>query len=238
MKYGYLRVSTEEQALHGHSLAAQEDAIRSACGSGPVDRGIRFFSDQASGKSVNRPGLRSLFRSLLENPADCVWVWKIDRLSRNQPDLWSLIRKIDRTCPLICVTPSCRSDNPAGRLMIGIFAAIAEFELSTLSDRTSSGIARAKKSGIHCGRPGYGMTLKDGVLVLDKKETATLKFILREFALGSSYRTIADRLNIRGVPTKRGGKQWYPSTVKSILTSNKSLLNLAEVKGLPSLLKD
>ena len=71
MLIGYARVSTADQSLY-----LQLDALRQ-CGA------ERVFSDAASGKRDDRPGLTEALAAL--NSGDVLAVWKLDRLGRSEP---------------------------------------------------------------------------------------------------------------------------------------------------------
>ena len=97
---GYIRVSTEEQAGQGHSLALQPDMIRQWCGlfghtlvDVVEDRGI------SAGTALHkRPGGRELLRRLRAGEADVVVVYRLDRLFRNAQHGLNFVRdELDRT---------------------------------------------------------------------------------------------------------------------------------------------
>ena len=101
-----------------------------------------LYEDQASGKKDDRPGLEACLKALREG--DTLIVWKLDRLGRNLRHLVNTIHDLDTT-------------TASGRLVFGIFAALAEFERELIRERTIAGLSSARARGRNGGRP-YTMT--------------------------------------------------------------------------------
>src|SRR6266540_1854058 len=119
----------------------------------------RLYEDQASGKQDNRPGLAACLKALREG--DTLLVWKLDRLGRNLHHLVNTIhdlleRKIGFRV-LAGQGATIDTTTAGGRLVFGIFAALAEFERELIRERTIAGLASARARGRHGGRP-YTMT--------------------------------------------------------------------------------
>ncbi len=151
MLIGYMRVS---KADGSQVLDLQRDALIAA--------GVpssRLYEDQASGKQDNRPGLAACLKALREG--DTLLVWKLDRLGRNLHHLVNTIhdlleRKIGFRV-LAGQGATIDTTTAGGRLVFGIFAALAEFERELIRERTIAGLASARARGRHGGRP-YTMT--------------------------------------------------------------------------------
>ena len=93
IKFGYVRVSTDDQRLE-----LQTDALVKA----GVDAD-RIFSDKASGATVDRPGFIAMFKAL--RAGDTLVVWKLDRLGRNLSQLLQTAERLDaKGCKLLVVT--------------------------------------------------------------------------------------------------------------------------------------
>jgi len=148
---GYMRVS---KADGSQVLDLQRDALIAA--------GVpssRLYEDQASGKQDNRPGLAACLKALREG--DTLLVCKLDRLGRNLHHLVNTIhdlleRKIGFRV-LAGQGATIDTTTAGGRLVFGIFAALAEFERELIRERTIAGLASARARGRHGGRP-YTMT--------------------------------------------------------------------------------
>jgi DNA invertase Pin-like site-specific DNA recombinase len=136
---GYARVSTNDQ-----DLALQLDALESA-------GAIRVFSDAGSGALVDRPQLTACLGYLRDG--DTLAVWRLDRLGRSLRHLVTLIDELSsRGVQFRSLTEAIDTSTPGGRLQLGIFAALAEFERELISERTRAGIAAARRRGREPGR--------------------------------------------------------------------------------------
>ena len=147
MLIGYMRVSKHDGS---QNLDLQRDALIEA----GVDKN-RIYHDMASGKNDARPGLVQCLKAL--QPGNTLVVWKLDRLGR---DLKSLITMIDelrqRNIGFKVLTgqgAQIDTTTPNGRLVFGIFAALAEFERELIIERTKAGLQAARARGRMGGRP-------------------------------------------------------------------------------------
>jgi len=140
MLVGYARVSTVDQ-----SLDLQRDALRAA--------GVeRIFTDQASGRKDDRPGLAAALATL--HSGDVLVVWKLDRLGRSLKHLVDTVSALEqRGIGLRVLSGGVDTTSAAGRLVFGIFAALAEFEADLIKERTLAGLAAARARGRTGGRP-------------------------------------------------------------------------------------
>lgn len=151
MLIGYMRVS---KADGSQVLDLQYDALIAA--------GVpssQLYEDQASGKQDDRPGLAACLKAL--RGGDTLLVWKLDRLGRDLRHLVNTIhdlleRKIGFRV-LAGQGANIDTTTAGGRLVFGIFAALAEFERELIRERTIAGLASARARGRHGGRP-YTMT--------------------------------------------------------------------------------
>src|SRR5690625_930415 len=86
----YIRVSTEEQNL-GYSLDAQESMIKEFAKKKGYEVYDIYSDGGYSGKNFDRPEIQRLFNDVDNDKIDFILVWKVDRLSRNNTDVLSLI---------------------------------------------------------------------------------------------------------------------------------------------------
>jgi DNA invertase Pin-like site-specific DNA recombinase len=147
MQIGYIRVSKSDGS---QVLDLQHDAM-SAAGVDPE----RVYKDLASGRKDDRPGLRACLKAL--QPGNTLVVWKLDRLGR---DLKHLINTVDDLNKrnigfkvLAGAGAQIDTTTANGRLVFGIFAALAEFEAELIRERTKAGLAAARARGRLGGRP-------------------------------------------------------------------------------------
>lgn len=139
MRIGYARVSTQEQ-----DTSAQIAALTSA--------GCELiFREKASGGRWERPELHRLLTQLRKG--DVVVVWKLDRLSRSLKDVLTLMDKIQHArAGFQSLTEAIDTTSPAGRMMMQMVGAFAEFERAMLRERTKNGLDAARKDGRIGGR--------------------------------------------------------------------------------------
>ena len=146
MKIGYARVS---KADGSQTLDLQIDALKAA---GVAEDQI--YSDEASGKSADRPGLEACLKALREG--DVLIVWKLDRLGRSLRDLVTTVHDLTDSSIGFRVLTGQGADidttRASGKLVFGIFAALAEFERELIRERTIAGLASARARGRNGGR--------------------------------------------------------------------------------------
>ena len=136
---GYARVSTQ-----GQDLAQQRETL-SAMGC------QRIFEDKVSGAKRDRPELGRLLDHL--RTGDVVTVTRLDRLARSTSDLLHIAERINDSGAGLrsLAEPWADTTSPAGRMVLTIFAGIADFERSLIGERTSVGRAAALARGVRFG---------------------------------------------------------------------------------------
>lgn len=194
---GYVRVSTEEQAREGLSLAAQEEKIRAYC-TAKGWRLVRIYRDEGfSGKDLNRPGLQSLIQDLRNNGIEAVVVAKLDRLTRSVRDLGYLIDDLFDGVALASVEESLDTTTAGGRFVLNILGAVAQWERETIAERTRNTLRFKRERGEWVGRIPYGFKIgPDGRLVEDPEEIKNIQRMKRLRRRGRSYREIAERFGL------------------------------------------
>jgi DNA invertase Pin-like site-specific DNA recombinase len=139
MLIGYARVSTDDQ-----DTAAQVAALKSAgC--------ARIFREKASGGRWDRPELHRLLDQLRKG--DVLVVWKLDRLSRSLRDVLTIMERLGESeAGFRSLTEAIDTTTPAGRMMMQMVGAFAEFERAMLKERTKAGLDAAREEGRIGGR--------------------------------------------------------------------------------------
>ena len=139
MLIGYARVSTNEQ-----DTATQVAALKSAgC--------ERIFREKASGGRWDRPELHRLLDQIRKG--DVVVVWKLDRLSRSLRDVLTIMEQIaEAKAGFRSLSEAIDTTSPAGRMMMQMLGAFAEFERAMLRERTKAGLESARRQGRIGGR--------------------------------------------------------------------------------------
>ncbi|WP_343529088.1 recombinase family protein [Sphingomonas sp.] len=148
MLIGYARVS---KADGSQVIDLQRDALARA----GVDLEHHLYTDAASGKRDDRPGLDACIKALRHG--DTLVVWKLDRLGRDLRHLVNLVGDLTRRGIGLKVLAgegaSIDTATANGRLVFAIFAGLAEFERELIVERTKAGLAAARARGRSGGRP-------------------------------------------------------------------------------------
>ena len=139
MHIGYARVSTTDQ-----DTAAQTAALKAAgC--------EKIFREKASGGRWDRPELHKLLDQLRKD--DVLVVWKLDRLSRSLRDVLTIMERLgEANAGFRSLTEAIDTTTPAGRMMMQMVGAFAEFERAMLRERTRAGLESARAEGRTGGR--------------------------------------------------------------------------------------
>jgi DNA invertase Pin-like site-specific DNA recombinase len=141
MLIGYARVSTDDQDLALQRAALKEAGCR------------RVFEEKVSGATRDRPQLTRLLDHIREQ--DVLVVARLDRLARSTRDLLEIAELLrDAGAGLRSLgEPWADTTSAAGRMVLTVFAGMAEFERALIHQRTSSGRDAAMKRGVRFGRP-------------------------------------------------------------------------------------
>jgi len=167
MLIGYLRVSKSDGS---QTTNLQRDVL--------IENGVDptyIYEDYASGRIDERPSLLAALKALRQG--DVLIVWKLDRLGRSLHHLVNTIHDLTmRGIGFKVLTghgASIDTTTPSGKLVFGIFAALAEFERELISERTKAGLASARARGRKGGAP-FKMTtakLRLAMAAMGKPET-------------------------------------------------------------------
>jgi DNA invertase Pin-like site-specific DNA recombinase len=203
----YARVSTQEQADSKAGLEAQKAAIAAEA----RRRGwtiVETIEDAGySAKDLKRPGIKRALEELERGRADALVVAKLDRLSRSMIDFTRLMRQAQRqNWALVALDCAVDTTTPAGEAMANVLATFAQFERRLIGQRTREALAQKKAQGVQLGRPRE----------LPAKVRSRIK---RRRKAGKSLAAIAEELNRDQIATAHGGAQWYPSTVRAVLSA-------------------
>ena len=160
--------------MQTHELRAYAERMGWQC--------VEYAEKESSIKK--RPELNRMMADARQRKFDVVIVWKLDRFARSLRQLLDHLAALD-SCGIrfIAMTQNIDTDrqNPAGRMMLHILGAVAEFERSLIVERVRSGVAQAKRQGKHCGRP---------VQVWSRDQAAVL------LAEGFSLRQVAAKMHV------------------------------------------
>ena len=141
MKFGYVRVSTNNQDLE----LQNEALLKSGC--------TKIFSESISGKNNNRVALMKMLDDA--RAGDLVVVYKIDRIARSLKGLIEIIELLNKKgVNLISLDSGDQVDttSPMGKAFFQIAGVFAELERSMILARTKAGIDKARLDGVKFGR--------------------------------------------------------------------------------------
>lgn len=226
----YTRVSTEEQALSGYSLSAQQEHLRQYVARREGWQCVGWYADEGiSAKDTNRPGFRRMLDE--SRPGDVILVYKLDRLTRSVRDLDELLSLFERQRIMFqSVTEQFETTTASGRLFIRIVAELAQWERELIAERTSMGKRQKVQLGEWPGGPvPYGYTavpsqrFKAGrpllELVPDPQRAHLVAAIFHRYLSGYGLRAICIWLNDElGARTARGAR-WRVSSLVRLLTN-------------------
>lgn len=199
MLIGYIRVSKSDGS---QILDSQRDALHNA--------GVKndyIYEDLASGRKDDRPGLKACLKAL--QPGNTLVVWKLDRLGRDMRHLISLIDELNHKQIGFKVLAGSGAEinttTANGRLVFGIFAALADFERELIRERTQAGLAAARARGRKGGRPRKmdTHTLKMAMSAMSDRNSVANEVAKR---LGITTTTLYAYVNGDGSPKEPGTK--------------------------------
>jgi site-specific DNA recombinase len=213
----YLRVSTARQArsggeAEGYSIPAQREACRRKAAELGASVVEEYVDAGASARSADRPALQALLERLRrQRDIDYVLVHKLDRLARDRADDVAIGLAIHKAGAVLVSASEQIDETPAGTLLHGIMASIAEFYSKNLSHEAKKGLHEKARRG---GTPGYaklgylnttvrveGREVK--TIALDPERAEHIKWAFETYATGEwSITDLVDELARRGMRTR------------------------------------
>ena len=217
----YYRVSTQQQGRSGLGIEAQKAAIArfaEAEGIEVVGEHVEVETGKDTDALDRRPQLAAALARARK--AKCpVIVAKLDRLSR---DIAFISGLMAHRVPFVVAELGLDADP----FMLHLYAALAEKERALISQRTKAALAQKKAQGVKLGGPRLADAAAKGSAA-NRAAADAFAANMRPIIEGlkkagvSSHAAIAEALNLRGIPTARGGK-WGATTVRNILTRTSS----------------
>ncbi|HJV45844.1 MAG TPA: recombinase family protein [Bacillota bacterium] len=214
----YGRVSTEEQAKEGYSIAAQKEKLTAYAQSQDWEICDYYIDEGISAKDTDRPELQRLLSDVKEEKIEVVLVYKLDRLTRSVLDLYRLLQEFEQYhVKFKSATEVYDTTTAIGRLFITLVAALAQWERENLAERVKFGqeqmVYEQQRPG---GRAPFGFETFNGTLVINEQEAPTVNLIFQKYIDGAGFDGIAIELNNLNIWTKKGN-EWNKTGVKRIL---------------------
>jgi DNA invertase Pin-like site-specific DNA recombinase len=224
--YGYVRVSTEAQALEGVSLEAQRAKLRAWCEFNDCEI-VDVFTDAglSGGRADNRPALQAALDAVCKSGGVLV-VYSLSRLARSTRDTITISERLAKAgADLVSVSEKIDTTSAAGKMMFRLMAVLAEFERDTIAERTKLGMEHKKSKGERVGAVPYGFCLGDDAvkLVTVEDEQVVIRRVVALHAQGVSLRGICAELELSRTPAKNGTR-WHPKVLKGIIERSSELV--------------
>jgi len=172
--FAYARVSTSDQFT--------TNQVAEIAAAGFEVQPVRMITETISGSVAanQRPGFQKLLNKLESN--DILIVTKLDRLGRNAMDVRATVEALAGMGVRVHCLALGGVDltSPAGKMTMGVIAAVAEFERDLLIDRTQAGLGRAKSEGKTLGRPRALTNTQEGEVLQRLSSGQTVAAVARE----------------------------------------------------------
>ena len=222
----YARVSTDEQARSGYSLAQQMEALKAYAAQEGYEVLEEVEDRGQSGASLERPGMDQVRDLVAGGGVSVVLAQDRDRFAREPAYHYLLRREFqEHGCKIRALNDS-GDDSPEGELTDGILDQLAKFERAKTVERTRRGKVRKAKEGrivAASSGPTFGFAFneaRDGYEI-NESQMQVVREIFRMFAEEHSpLATVRGILEKRGVPAPGGGRLWYRSTIRKILQND------------------
>jgi site-specific DNA recombinase len=163
----YIRVSTEEQARHGISLSAQEEALKNYASALGYEI-FKIYKDEGkSAKDIeHRPEMVQMLEDAQTHKFQAIFIYKLDRFSRSLKDLIETIEKLKEwNVDFISLQDKIETTSASGKLMFHIISAFAEFERNVTGERTKFSMDKKARDGNPITRAPWGYKMENKKLV-------------------------------------------------------------------------
>jgi putative DNA-invertase from lambdoid prophage Rac len=178
--FAYCRVSTAEQTT--------DNQVREIEGAGFKVDPKRVIVETVSGSTsaMQRPQFSRLVDRL--EAGDVLLVTKLDRLGRNAMDVRATVDALAASGVRVHCLALGGVDltSPAGKMTMGVIAAVAEFERDLLVERTQAGLNRAKAEGRALGRPSALTTAQQAEILAGRRAGQSLGVLAKQYGVSRS----------------------------------------------------
>ena len=209
----YARVSTDEQARSGYSLAQQIEALRNYAAREGYEVLEEVSDPGQSGASLERPGMDRVRDLVAANSVSVVLAQDRDRIAREPAYHYLLCREFEEHGTKIRALSDRGDDSPEGELTDGILDQLSKYERAKIAERSRRGKLRKAREGkvVAVHRVKYGFKLnatRDGLLVDEEKMRNVRRIFHMVGAEGYSMNAVGKTFEREGIPTPDGGKRW------------------------------
>jgi site-specific DNA recombinase len=218
----YARVSTDEQARSGYSLAQQIEALREYAAREGYEVLEEVQDPGQSGASLERPGMDRVRDLVAAGGVSVVLAQDRDRFAREPAYHYLLKREFAEHGTRLAALNDHGDESPEGELTDGILDQLAKYERAKIVERSRRGkLRKAREGKVVAGHtPNYGFTYnasRDGYEV-DEEKMAVVRRPFRMVAVeGVSTHGVAKALEREGIPNPGGGRYWYKRRIKTMI---------------------
>ena len=220
----YARVSTDEQAKRGYSLAQQIEALREYADREGYEVLEEVSDPGQSGASLESPGMDQVLDLVADGGVSVVLAQDRDRFAREPAYHYLLRREFEEHGTKMRALNDRGDESPEGELTDGILDQLAKYERAKIAERTRRGKLQKARLGkvIATKKPPYGFRYneeRDG-LVIHEPEMAVMEKIFRLSAEGHGTKAIQTRLYREGIPSPTGRDLWHRPVLKRMILSD------------------
>lgn len=217
--FGYVRVSSQDQAKSGLSINNQIEKIKQYAKLHDLKIDDIIIDKAESAKNLKRSGIQKILDNVKSNDVESIIIYKLDRLTRSLKDLNELIELFNKKSVNLCsIKDNLDTKSANGRMVINLLGTISQWEREVIGERTSEALQEKKRQNKRYGTIPYGkMLAADGVsLIKDEQELKVIDMISLFKNKGYSLALIANELNVKGFLTRKSTK-FNKSNVNSLL---------------------
>jgi site-specific DNA recombinase len=221
----YARVSTDEQARSGYSLAQQIEALRDYASREGYKVLEEVQDPGQSGASLERPGMDRVRDLVAAGGVFVVLAQDRDRFAREPAYHYLLRREFEEHGTKIRALNDRGDDSPEGELTDGILDQLAKYERAKIAERSRRGKLRKAREGklIASPTPDYGFDYngaRDNYVVDEEKMQVVRRIFRMVGAEGESLNSVKKTFDREGVPTPRGSRYWGATFIKRVITDD------------------
>ena len=217
----YARVSTQEQARSGYSLAQQLEALREYAAREGHEILEQVTDPGQSGANLERPGMDRVRDLVQAGGVSVVLAQDRDRFSREPAYVYLLKKEFEEHGCSLKSLNSRGDDTPEGKLTDGILDQLARYERAKIAERSRRGKRRMASEGkiIAGPQPVYGFRYTEDRkgYEVDEAKMCVARRIFDDVAAGKTLKSIKRGLEEGGKPTPGGGRFWSMAYLKQLI---------------------
>ncbi|MBA3473680.1 MAG: recombinase family protein [Rubrobacter sp.] len=224
----YARVSTDEQARSGYSLAQQMEALRQYAAREGYEVLEEVTDPGQSGASLERPGMDRVRDLVAAGGVSLVLAQDRDRFAREPAYHYLLRKEFEEHGTTIRALNGRGDDSPEGELTDGILDQLGKYQRAKTMEMTRRGkLQKVREGKVIAGRMsrydgaaryGYRFNEARDALVVDEEKMSVVRRIFRMVGVEAApIYAVKRALDAEGVPTATGKGKWAPSVIRDII---------------------